>query len=259
MLFRIFLLLCSLALTGSVLAARLISLAPSITETLAALGACPWVIAAVGGEGVPQFCPKAAVLLAADGMWSTEALKRYAPDRVLIWTEGTGQSLKGRLETSGMAVASFSIENLQDIPAMTAILANFSGTRSNLPAVDRYWAQQIAKVKEAYQWVPWMPVFYEVWPAPLMTLKQHHYIADALALCHLRLLAPQTSLESPTVSLEWVLQQQPGRVVLPLGLPLQPDWRRAGVQVRQVDTAELERPSPHMLDHLEQICRTIRN
>lgn len=241
------------------LGARLISLAPSITETLAVLGACSQVIAAVGGDGVPHFCPKAAVLVSMDGLWNPEALRGYAPDRVLVWTEGSAQDLQVRLKSTGVKVELFSIEKLQDIPVMTVELAALSGARQRLPALNQLWQQRIEHIRSTYQYVPWMSVFYEVWPSPLMTLKEHHYIAQALALCHLQLLAPHTRLESPTVSWEWVIQKHPERVILPVGLPLQPDWSKADIPVRRVDTSELERPSPQMLDRLEHICQVIRS
>ncbi len=244
-------------LSAHVQAARLVSLAPALTETLAALHACDQVVGQLGGQGVTNYCPQAPILGTATG-WSEEALLATHPDAVLAWPEGMQSARLEALQQRGLVVYRYSVRHMVDVQSQIWRLGVLTGHQHEALILINNLEVEQRETARRYQFKPWLRVFYQVWPVPLMTLGQDHYVTHALALCHIHLLVPQTTLAAPSVDPEWVLDQHPDRILVPADQDIPSWWAHGHVPVRRADVARLERPGPFMLNDLPTICDKLR-
>lgn len=253
------LLLCG---TKEAWALRLISLSPALTETVAALGACSALVATVAGgvvgENSLNFCKGVPQLPLSGGHWSAESLLALRPQAVLVWPEGLSGDQLMLMRSAKLPLVLFSVHQMQDVQQQLLRLGALTGKNAQARLLLQRQQVQISTLTQKYQGSAWIRGFYQVWSQPLMTLTTGHYVAEALRLCHIALVAPVAAVQAPQVAVEWVLMQHPDRIILPEGMTALEAWSRWGLPVRQVDVAALERPGPFMLDHLEQVCAEVR-
>ncbi len=251
-------LLCCLLLALSSLSAagaRLVSLAPSFTTLIDELGACPQLVAQVGQVRDRSACPQAPEI--ARGLqWSDEELLALHPDLVLVWGDGMAPQRLQALQDLGLHLRIFDPHTLSDISAMIASLGRITGREEQAARLVAHYQRRAAELTRVYGASPWLNVFYQVWPQPLMTLAADHYVAQALRLCHLHLSSPLAHGAALSLSPEWLLTQPVQVILLPRHQALAP--RLPARPVLMIDTSRLERPDAEMLDDLDVLCRRVR-
>ncbi len=111
-----------------------------------------------------------------------------------------------------------------------------------------------------------VPVFYQVWDRPLMTVGGTHWISDALALCGTRNVFADLRALSPVVSREAVLRRAPALIV---GGSDAPDLRRQWQSFAslpavknnafvRVDADRLHRPTPRLIEGVTELCAALQ-
>ncbi len=251
-------LLCCLLLALSSLSAagaRLVSLAPSFTTLIDELGACSQLVAQVGQVRDRSACAQAPEI--ARGLqWSDEELLALHPDLVLVWAGGIDAQRLQSLRDLGLHLRIFDPHTLADVRAMILSLGRITAREAQATRLAAHYEQGIGTLAHLYGASPWLNVFYQVWPQPLMTLATDHYVAQALRLCHLQLISPSAHGGAISLSPEWLYTKcmkdiiLPGRQILAARLP--------AIPVVSIDASRLERPDAEMLDGLDAICRRVR-
>lgn len=245
-------------------AQRIVSLAPSITETFFAAGAGGQLVGAVNYSDYPP----AAKNLPRVGRYDSidaEAIAALRPDLVVMWQSGNPPGTLGRLEKLGLKVFVNEPRRLEDMPATLERFGLLAGKSAEGAAAADAFRKRLSTLRDKYQGRPPVRVFYQIWNSPMMTVNGAHLISDVLRLCGGQNIFADLPALAPTVGLEAVLAADPEAIVAsgmdshrPAWLD---DWQR-WPKLKAVHQGNLffipsdiiNRHAPRILDGAEQLC-----
>lgn len=243
---------------------RIVSLTPHLTELLFAVGAGGQVV----GVDAASDHPPAARRLPRVGDYSRLHLERILalqPDLIVAWLGGNRAADLHAVKQLGIPVLLTEAVRLDDVARLLELLGHATGHAGTGRQAAHDYRARLAALKARYGRANRVPVFYQVWDRPLMTLGGHHWISEALALCGARNVFGDLGGWGGVVSREAVLRREP---VVILGGADGPDlgrsWQafRGLAAVRQeayvrVDADRLHRASPRLIEGVEALCRAI--
>jgi iron complex transport system substrate-binding protein len=247
-------------------AARIVTLAPHLTEIAFAAGAGAKV---VGVSAYSDFPAEAARLpiVADHGKVNFEEIATLKPDLALMWASGNRAPDFDRLESRGVQVFATEARRPEDIARILRLVGRLAGTEAVAEAAARDLEARFAALRERYRGRPNVRVFYEIWPEPLMTVNGAHLISYLVGLCGGKNVFADAAPFTPTISREQVLAADPDAIVVAAPEPRAADriafWRsqrlRAGREGRvyQVDPAAAHRMSPRVIDGGVELCETL--
>jgi len=192
---------------------RLVSLAPSNTELVAALGATDELV------GVSTYCdypPQVRSIARAGSFISAdmERMTRLKPDHVLL-VSGQEQ-LAAKLKHSHFDTIVLNNNKISDIAKNIQQLGQITGKEPRAQALSRQWQDSLtaldtmiksSKVK--------CTVFYCVWPSPLMTVGKSSFLNDVVTACGGTNIAANIEQAYPTYSLEKLVLTNPDLIIMP--------------------------------------------
>jgi iron complex transport system substrate-binding protein len=248
--------------------ARIVSLAPSITEMLFALGLDEQVV------GVTEFCdyPAAAKSKTTVGYSNpnVEALVALQPDLVLAPKDFLRPDLQTMLEQLKIPLFVLEAHTVEDIPLQIHTLGKLFERGPAANEVTQAMRQRIADIRHKTEALPRKRVLYVLNSHPLITVGPGSFIHQMIGLAGGINIASQASVAYPRLSMETVLKEDPEVLIFPSGdvetVPRseQQQWRRwdslsAVKQHRfhEVSSNLLNRPGPRIVDGLEQLARAI--
>lgn len=245
-------------------ARRIVSLAPHVTENLYAAGAGDRLVGVVDYSDHPV----AAQRLPRVGGYDQpdlEAIVALRPDLVVAWYSGTPPAVVRRLQALGLVVYQSQPNTLEDIPASIENLGRLAGSESAAQRSAADFRARLAHLSANYAKRPGVPVFYQVWHRPLMTVGGSQIISEAIRLCGGNNLFADLPGLSPVISVEAVLAKNPEAIVAsgmgrtdPVGLSEWQRWpsltanRRGNLFFVPADL--MQRPTPRLLDGMATLC-----
>lgn len=248
--------------------ARIVSLAPSITEMLFSLGLEEQIV------GVTEFCdyPAAAQSKAKVGYAnpSVEAIIALRPELVLAPRDFLRPDLQVKLEQLKIPVFVLDAHTLEDIPLHIHTLGQMFEKVSAANAVTQLMRQRITEIRRKVEPLPAKRVLYVLNSQPLITVGPGSFIHQMISVAGGTNIATQASEAYPRLSMETVLKQDPEVLIFPSGevetVPRseQQQWRRwdslsavKHQRFHEVSSSLLNRPGPRVVDGLEQLARAI--
>lgn len=249
-------------------AARIISLAPHVTELVYAAGAGEKLIAAVDFSDYPD-AARLLPRLGTAGRIDVERVVALAPDLVIGWKSGNNAGDLAKLERLGIPLYVTEITSLGEIPAQIENIGALAGTEEAARRASNAFRDRLAKLQDRYADREPITVFYQIWEHPLMTINGRHIIADGLRLCGGQNIFAALEPIAPVVSTEAVIAADPRAIIdsssaldangNPLG-----SWRRwktmTAVQrgnLFRIPPDLIERPTPRILDGIERLCEAL--
>jgi iron complex transport system substrate-binding protein len=240
-------------------AARIISLIPSVTETLIAIGATREIVGRTRYDVAPEVAHVATIGGTIDP--SVEAVVALHPDVVISWEHERRLRARERLTALGVPVLSLRTEDTTDAFRVFERLGALTGHKAEATALaDRVHADFHA-VARARVGRPSPVVFYVVYNDPPMTTSPATFIGQLIGLAGGTLAFPEHGPLWPTVSIEALVKRQPDVIVLPVGergvitlekLRSSPGWQDlAAVREGRVVTVPsnlVNRPGPRLGD-----------
>lgn len=254
-------------------AQRIVSLAPSNTEILFAVGAGEQVVGRDEFADYPEAAKSVASIGGSMGEYSTEAIVALEPDLVLA-AEINPPELVKQLEDLGLTV--YYLKNpttLEEMYANLAIVGQLTG-HDVTSLVDSLKAR-VAAVDEKIQSTTERPVvFYEIDatdPAKPYTYGPGTFGDLLIARAGGVNLATEAGITDPypQVSLEQIVATNPGIIVLgdsmwgvtPESVQARPGWEGLAAvtngRVHAFDDNLVSRPGPRLVDGLEQLARLL--
>lgn len=248
---------------------RIVSLAPSLTETLFALGVGDRVV------GVSDYCNYPAAVRTRPSVGaplnpSLESIVALQPDLVVAAKSANRRETVEELTRLGIATYATdahsveqvltSIEHLADALDIAEVGHQLTGTlRTRLARLQQRLAGRTPR-----------RVLLVVWHEPLISIGRNTFLADALRYAGATH-AIETEQDWPRLSLEEVVRVQPEYLLfagdhaaamasLLASLSQRPGWRKlAAVQQHRTLLLDesINRPSPRLLDAIETIARQI--
>lgn len=249
--------------------ARIVSLVPSVTE----------VIYALGGEGrlvgVTDYCdfpPAARAKPSVGGMVnpSLEVLVALRPDLVVATDEGNTEETFRQLRRLGIAVYLVNAHRVAETFELIARVGELIGRQAAVPALAARLRQRIDAVRAAVR--PFRPprVLYVLWPEPLIVPGRQSIITELIALAGGQSITAGDAGAYPRFSLEVAVARAPEVIILAdhsadgARRPAPEKWQRltsmpaigAG-RLHSVDLSVLHRYGPRLADGLEALARII--
>ncbi len=248
---------------------RMVSLAPSMTETVFALGAGDRLV----GDTTACDYPAAAQTIAKVGSVqapSIETIVTLRPDLVLATKSLNLDATVEALSRLGVPVYVTDPHTVQEVLTSTARLANVIGATHGGQALVANLQTRLNSLRQRLSGVPPRRILFVVWMDPLISIGRNTFITDALSWADAQSVV-ETSQDWPHVSLEVIVQLRPeylvfagqhGDAAVPSLADLQnrPVWRdleavRAGRLA--IVSAALARPCPRIVDAIEELARDL--
>ena len=245
---------------------RIISLAPSITEILFAIGLNDEIV------GVTEFCdypPKALekpkVGYAQPNLESLVALQ---PDLVIAPKSFLRVDILKKLEQ--LKIPTFVLEphTVEEIMAHIQVLGRIVGRSQQANDVAADLRKQISTLSQQLEGLPRPSMLYVINSEPLITAGPGSFIHRLIELAGGRNVAEEAMAPYPRLSMEEVFRQNPEVLVFSAGkfegIPQaeQDRWKRwdtlAAVKherLYQMQSELLNRPGPRIIDGLKQLVR----
>ena len=192
--------------------ARIISLAPHVTELLFVIGAGDRM---VGADEYSDY-PETATHLPRIGNSSRIDIERVLslkPDLVVGWSSGNAESDIAKLETFGIPVFITEVGSLNNIADQLISLGKLIGSSSAANEAAGGYHQRLEALRDKYAGKKRIPVFYQVWHRPLMTVNGRHFISDVIHLCGGINIFPDLEPLAPTISTEAVVVANPQVII----------------------------------------------
>lgn len=193
-------------------AARVISLAPHITELLFAAGGGSRVIGAMNFSDYPAEAAKLPLVGSNSGI-DVERVLALKPDLLVAWRSGNTARQLEELARLGIPVFYSEPRKLEEVATSLERLGELMGTRPFARSAAANYRARIAALGARYRHRPPVRVFYQVWDKPLYTLSGASIVSDAICLCGgVNVFASLPTL-APEVGLEAVLKANPEAVL----------------------------------------------
>lgn len=245
---------------------RIISMAPSNTEILFAIGAADQVIAVDSDSDYPAAAKSKASAGSALGA-SVERIVSFNPDLVLLWDASAGE-LRNQLARLGITVAVFSPQTLADVYNTITRIGTLTGAEQGASAVVSRMKQQAEKVKNTVAKAATKPlVLYEVWYDPLYTAGPGSLANELITLAGGRNLAADAPSAWPAISMEVAITRNPDVILTPFPPSESITGRHANLwanvnavknkRVVQIDQDIISRPGPRITEALELIAKAL--
>lgn len=248
---------------------RIVSLVPSVTETLYALGAEDLLV------GVTTFCdfpPAAREKPKVGGIVnpSLEAIAALRPDLVLATTEGNRESTVQEVGGLGIPVYVVSPKSLAGVLESIERLGRLVGREEAARRLVADLRRRADAVLERVGSRPRPSVLYLVWADPVIVPGRDTLVADLVRLAGGTSVSAEEAIDWPRLSLEQVVGRAPEVILVATHSRPHVDealrsWRQQKIllpalksgRVHAIDGDLLHRPGPRVVDGLEALVRAL--
>ena len=191
---------------------RVVSLAPSLTELVYAVGAGGRLVA----TDLSSDYPPAARALPRVGDAQRVDLERLValkPDLVLAWRHGNPGGQIARIEALGLRVFQLEPRRLAEVPKALERVGLLLGHEAEGRAAAQRLAARLDGLRVRHAGAAPVSVFHQVWRDPLMTLNGEHLVSDIITLCGGRNVFAALGPLVPTVSMEAAVASAPQAIL----------------------------------------------
>ena len=250
---------------------RIVSLVPSVTEVMYALGAEDLL---AGRTDYCDFPPAAASRPSVGGMInpSLERIVSLKPDLVVATDEGNRQETVQQLRRIGLPVYLVHATRVSEMLHMIERVGEMTGRAAAVPALVARITRRIDAVTRAVRPLPAPRVLYVLWPDPLIVPGRQSHLTEMIEMAGGRSITADDGEAYPRFSLEAAVSRAPEVIILAdhggggrsAGKASPEKWERltsvpaikAG-RIHSVDLGVLHRYGPRVADGLEILARII--
>ena len=247
---------------------RIISLAPSVTEILFALGLDEEIV------GVTEFCdyPPQALEKPKVGYSkpNLESIVALQPDLLVAPKSFMRVDFLQKLEQLKIATFVLEAHTVEEIMAHIQMLGRMVGRSQEGNEQTTTLRKQISTLSEKLEGLPRPTMLYVLNSDPLITVGPGSFIHHLIELAGGRNAAEAATTSYPRLTMEEVLRQNPDYLVFPVGrfegIPQseQDSWKRWSTlnavkynRLFQVQSDLLNRPGPRIIEGLEQLVNIL--
>jgi iron complex transport system substrate-binding protein len=253
--------------------ARIVSLAPALTETVFAIGAGSRLVAVTTTESYP---PEVKQLPAVGGFApetiSLETILAQKPDLVLAGGRFQRPVVEA-VARLGIAAVVIDPSSLSDVEKAIILVGRLTGQEAQAAAVAADFRRRREAVRRRAATLPPADrrrVLYVLWDEPLQTAGPDTFVGQMIAEAGGENVFGDVAVQYPSVSDEAVLARDPDLILAPDHggaslrdrLVRRPGWDRLAAvkagRIQAVPEDLLNRPGPRIIDGLERIAALLR-
>ncbi|OGK95321.1 MAG: hypothetical protein A2W08_14020 [Candidatus Rokubacteria bacterium RBG_16_73_20] len=194
---------------------RIVSLLPSTTETLCALGLADALVGVTTYCAEPRAVVRGKVRVGGTKDPDLDRIRGLAPDLVVANIEENVREHVERLRAWGIPVWVTYPRTVAEGLGMIRELGALTGAAARADELLAELEPLLARVGAECARRPPVPVFYPIWREPYMTIGADTYIHDVLAVCGGRNVFGDRAERYPSVTLEEVAARRPEVILLP--------------------------------------------
>ena len=243
---------------------RIVSLNPSTTELLFAIGAGSRLV----GRTTWDRWPAAALAVPDLGPGlrpNVEAVLAARPDLVLLYASDDNRDAARRLRAAGVATAAYRVDRIAEFRRVTLALGALTGdslaARATVDSVDA----TIARVRAATASLPRPTVFWPLYDQPLLATGGGSFLNELIDVAGGRNVYGFMPEPSPRITVEDLLKRDPEVILLSpesrARYVADPRWRalRAVRENRllAVDTTVVYRPGPRLGEAARSVAQLL--
>ena len=191
---------------------RIVSLNPTTTELLFAIGAGPRVVGRTSYDIFPADVRTVADL--GPGLRpNVEAVLAVHPDLVLLYASADNRDAARRLRAAGVATAAYRIDRIADMVRVASLLGRLTGdTAAAHRTVDSVSAT-LDRVRKATATLPHPTLFWPLWESPLLSVGRGSFLNELIEIAGGRNVFADLPQPSPAVTFEELLRRDPDIIV----------------------------------------------
>ncbi|MCE0759964.1 MULTISPECIES: cobalamin-binding protein [unclassified Marinobacter] len=248
-------------------AKRIATLSPGATELAFAAGAGDKVVAVVNYSDYPEAALKLP-LVGNHTRIDLEALLALKPDLVITWRTGNPPAQMEMLRALGLPMFAIEPRTFEGVSKVIEQLSTLAGTEQEGFAEAERFRKGIAEIAEQYRDAEPVPVFYQVWQTPLMTINDDHLIGKVVQLCGGVNVFGDMPRLVPRISAEVVLEADPHAIITGSVEGIEDNqldrWKSytgmtavAKNNLFFVPASPISRPTPRLLEASRDICERL--
>ena len=244
---------------------RIVSLAPSITEMLFAMGAGEQLV------GVTDFCDYPPEVLQKPKVGysnpNLELLVALQPDLVVAPNDFLKPDVIVKLEQLKIPVFIMADKNVEGIFVHIQTLGRIVGRSSKADTIAMQLRQQVTVIQQRIKGMAPVRMLYVLNSRPLITVGPGSFIDQLIRMAGGINVAEKSATPYPRLSMESVLQEDPEVLVFPVGKAEgiseseQQAWRQWSTmtavkqgRLHQISADWLNRPGPRIIQGLESLA-----
>ena len=255
--------------------ARIVTLAPSLTELVFAAGGGAAIVAVDSSSDFPaaaRAIPRIGDVTRVD----VERLVALKPDLVVVWRHGNTLRELDQLEAAGIPLFRLGPQRLDEVVAAIERLGQVLGTEATAQPAAAAMRARLAALRQRHAGEAPVRVFYQVWASPLMTINRRQIVSEVIELCGGRNVFAGLAPLVPQVALESVLAADPeaiftaderGHTALvrrAVDVPAFAAWRRhprlaavRGGWLYVLNGDAISRQGPRIVDGTSAVCAAL--
>jgi iron complex transport system substrate-binding protein len=187
---------------------RIVSLNPTTTEILFALGASKQLI----GRTQYDMWPDSARFIPDLGPGirpNVEAVLGARPDLVLLYASADNRSAAQRLRQAGIVTAAFKVDSIAEFDRLTRLLGRMIGDSARGNLVADTVKRTLDSVRAVTRGLRRVSVVIPTWYEPLIVIGGGSFMSELVEIAGGRNVYDSTSSPSPTVAFEDILRHNP--------------------------------------------------
>ncbi|MBR9872424.1 MAG: cobalamin-binding protein [Gammaproteobacteria bacterium] len=242
-------------------------MSPGATELAFAAGAGDKVVAVVNYSDYPEAARKLP-LVGNHTRIDLEALLALKPDLVITWRTGNPPAQMEMLRALGLPMFAIEPRTFEGVSKVIEQLSILAGTEQEGFAEAERFRKGIALIAEQYRDAEPLPVFYQVWQTPLMTINDNHLIGKVIRLCGGANVFGDMPRLVPRISAEVVLEADPHAIITGSVEGIEDNqldrWKSytgmtavANKNLFFVPASPISRPTPRLLEASRDICQRL--
>jgi iron complex transport system substrate-binding protein len=245
---------------------RIISLAPSVTESLFALDLESRIV------GVTSYCDYPAAARQKEKVGDTihpnlEKIISLRPDLVVISTASQLEALTRRLDQLAIPVFVTNPRSVREVVAWIRTLGGLTGTDAPAEALASNMERRVDDIERRLGGRPRTKTLYVLQTGPLITVGGKTFINDLIELAGGTSISSSETADYPQFSREAVTARAPDVIIAPSSHGTEIVAEQALLKdfagtpaityrrILRVDPDLVDRPGPRLIDGLEQLAR----
>lgn len=248
---------------------RIISLAPSVTEIIYAIGAESKLVGVDSYSNYPQALInsiKAGIIQQVGGIVdpSLEKIASLKPDLIITGLQMQNK-LISTLEAKGFKVIGLGANSISDVYNGIIIVGKALNKINEAESLVKSMKLRINLIKQKIENVPKVKVYYEVWYDPLISVAKGSFIHEVIEAAGGENIFKDAKNPYPVVSVEAIIELNPDVIVLGTHSPNYPHpANRTGWSVISavknkrvyfIDPDIINRSGPRVVDAVEMLAK----
>lgn len=196
-------------------ATRVVAVLPSVNELLVAMGAQAVIVARTDYDTHPALAALPSIGGGLDP--SVEMLISLRPDLFVAWGGRAHDTMRRRLEASGIATFGVGTQDTTDIFQSIHALGVLTGFDREADSLHAALSAELAATAESVRGLSRPTVLYALSVDPPMTTSAGTYVSELIAVAGGRNLFDDLGNDFPSVGLEEIVRRDPDFILLPTG------------------------------------------